>query len=96
MTLEFCLLHVIRQTTADLLTVVSDTIARAFNGSRVDRLLYMPKNFDRVCYSSLPHKLKSHEISGWVFGLLSSYSSSRRLPVVMVFLKAPFLVLLCS
>ena len=95
---------------ADLLIVVSDTIARAFDKSRAAWLLYMSKASGRLCHSTLPHKFKSYEISGQVVGLLSSFLNNIRLPVVMDgkgslhkniylimgFLKAPFLVLLCS
>ena len=48
--------------TADLLTVVSDTIARAFNRSGATQAvaLDISKGFDRVCYAGLRHKLKSY------------------------------------
>ena len=49
------------RSTADLLTVVSDRIDRAFNGSGATRAvaLDMSKAFDRVWYVGLLHKLKS-------------------------------------
>ena len=49
------------RSTADLLTVVSDRIDRAFNGSGATRAvaLDMFKAFDRVWYAGLLHKLKS-------------------------------------
>ena len=36
-----------------------------------------------VCHVGLLHKLKSYEISGQIFGLISSFLSNRRLPVVL-------------
>ena len=53
--------------TADLLIVVFDRIARAF---------------DRFWHAGL-HKLKSYGISGQVFGCISSFFSNRRLRVVL-------------
>ena len=49
------------RSTADLLTVVSDRIARAFNRSRATRAvaLDISKDFDGVWYAGLLHKLKS-------------------------------------
>ena len=49
------------RSTADLLTVVSDRIARAFNKSGATRALAfdISKVFDRVWYAGLPHKLKA-------------------------------------
>ena len=70
--------------TADLLTVVSDRIARAFNRSGATRAvaLDISKAFDRVWHAGLLHKLKSY-ISGQIFGLISSFLSNRRLQVVL-------------
>ena len=56
------------RSTADLLTVVSDRIARAFG---------------RVWYAGLLHKLKSYGISCQIFSLISSFISNRRLQVVL-------------
>ena len=95
------------RSTADLLTVVSDRIAGAFNRSGATRAvtLDISKAFDRVWHASLLHKRKSSGISGQIFGLISSFLSNRRLRVVLdgrsskniqlmrEFLKAPFLVL---
>ena len=49
------------QSTADLLTVVSDRIAEAFNKSGATRavVLDISKAFDRVLHAGLLHKLKS-------------------------------------
>ena len=73
------------RSTAALLTVVSDRIARAFNRSGATRAvaLDISKAFDRVWHADLPHKLKSYAISGQIFGLISSFLSKRRLQVVL-------------
>ena len=73
------------RSTADLLTVVSDRIARAFNRSGATRAvaLDISKAFDRVWHADLIHKLKSYRISGQLFGLISSFLSNRRLRVVL-------------
>ena len=49
------------RSTANLLTVVSDRIARAFNRSWATQAvaLYISKSFDRVWHAGLLHKLKS-------------------------------------
>ena len=63
------------QSTVDLLTIVSDRIARAFNRSRATRavILDISKTFDRVWHAGLLHKLTPYEISGQIFGLISSF-----------------------
>ena len=73
------------RSTADLLTVVTDRIARAFNRSGATRAvaLDISKAFDRVWHAGLLHKLKSYGISGQIFGLISSFLSNRRLRVVL-------------
>ena len=73
------------RSTADLLTVVSDRIARAFNRSGATQAvaLDISKAFDRVWLAGLLHKLKSYEISGQIFGLISSFLSNRWLWVVL-------------
>ena len=70
---------------ADLLTVVSDRIARALNRSGATRAvaLDISKAFDRVWHVSLLHKLKSYGISGQISGLISSFISNRWLLVVL-------------
>ena len=67
------------QSTADLLTVVSDRIARAAQVVALD----ISKAFDRVWHADLLHKLKSYQISGQIFGLISSFLSNRQLQVVL-------------
>ena len=67
------------RSTADLLTVVSDRIARAFNRSGATQAvaLDISKAFDRVWHAGFLHKLKSYGISGQIFGLISSFLSHR-------------------
>ena len=67
------------RSTADLLTVVSDRIARAFNRSGATRAvaLDISKAFDRLWHAGLLLKLKSYGISGPIFGLISSFLSNR-------------------
>ena len=73
------------RSTADLLTVVSDRIARAFNRSGATRAvaLDISKAFDRVWHTGLLHKLKSYGILGQIFGLVSCFLSNRQLRVVL-------------
>ena len=73
------------QSTADLLTIVSDRIAGAFNRSGATQALALDIStaFDWVWHDGLLHKLKSYEISGQIFGLISSFLSNRQLPVVL-------------
>ena len=69
------------QSTKDLLTVVSDRNARAFNRSGAIRAvaLDISKAFDRVWHTALLHKRKSYGFSGQIFGLVSSFLSNRKL-----------------
>ena len=69
------------RSTPDIVTVVSDRIARAFNRSGAIRAvtLDISKAFDRVWHAGLLHKLKSYGISSQIFGLISSFLSNRRL-----------------
>ena len=92
---------------ADLPTVVSDKIARAFERFGATRAVVLDifKAFGRVWHTGLLHKLKCYGISGQIFGLFSSFLSSRQLwvvldressqeyPGVLEFVKAPFLAL---
>ena len=73
------------RSTANLLTVVSDRIARAFNrsGATGAVALDISKAFDRVWHAGLLHKLKSYGISAQIFNLISSFLSNRRLRVVL-------------
>ena len=70
---------------ADLLTTVSDRIAKTFNRSGATRAkaLNISKAFDRVWHAALLHKVRSYGISGQIFGLISSFLSTRRLQVVL-------------
>ena len=72
------------QSLADLLTVISDRIDRAFNrsGATWAVALDISKAFNRVWHAGLLHKPKSFGISGQIFGLISSFLSNRRLRVV--------------
>ena len=73
------------RSTADLLTVVSDRIASAFNKSGATRAVALDISmaFNRVWRAGILHKLNSYGISGQEFGLISSFLSSRRLRVVL-------------
>ena len=74
------------QSTEDLLTVVSDRIAVAFNnrsGATQAAVLNISKAFDRIWHAVLLHKLKSYGISGQIFGLISSFFSNRWLSVIL-------------
>ena len=63
------------RSTADLLTVVSDRIARTFNRSGATRAvaLDISKAFDKV-HAGLLHKLKSYRISDQIFAFISFFS----------------------
>ena len=73
------------RSTADLLTVVSDRTARAFNRSGATRAVRfdISKAFYRAWDAGLLQKLKSYGISGQIFGLLTSFLSNRRFRVVL-------------
>ena len=73
------------RSTADLLTVASDRIARAFKRSGSTRAvaLDISKAFDRVWHAGLLHKLNSYGISGHIFSLISSFLSNKQLQVVL-------------
>ena len=67
------------RSTADLPTVVSGRIARAFNRFGATRVvaLDISKAFNRLWHAGLLHKLKSYGISGQIFGLISSFLNNR-------------------
>ena len=67
--------------TAELLTVASDRIARVFNrcGATRSIALSISKAFDSVWYAGLLHKLKSYGFLGQIFGLILSFFSNRQL-----------------
>ena len=71
--------------TADLLTVVSDRIAKAFNRSGATRAvaLDISKAFDRVWHAGLLHKVNPYGFSGQIFDLISSFLNNSRLRVVL-------------
>ena len=66
------------RSTADLLVVVSERIARDFNRFRATQVgaLDISKAFDRVWHAGILHKVKSYGISGQIFGLISSFLSN--------------------
>ena len=70
---------------ADLFTVVSDRIDRAFNRPGATRAvaLDISKAFDRVWHAGLLRKLRSWRISSQMFGLIFSFLSSGWLLVVL-------------
>ena len=63
------------RSTADLLTVVSDRIARALDRSGTTRTVAydISKVFDRVWHAGLLHIIKSYGILDQKFGLISSF-----------------------
>ena len=69
------------RSTANLLAVVTDRIANGFNRSGVTQAVSfdISKGFDRAWHAGLLHRLKCYEISGQIFGLISSFLSNRRL-----------------
>ena len=64
---------------------MSDRTARAFNRSEATRAVAfdISKAFDRVWHAGILHELRSYEISGQLFGLISSFLSNRHLRVVL-------------
>ena len=73
------------QSTANLLTVVSDRTARAFNsfGATRTAAINIFGALDRVWHAGLLHNLKSYRISGQIFDLISSFLSNRWFQVVL-------------
>ena len=92
------------RSTANLLTVSSDRIARAFNRSGATCIvaLDISKAFNRVWHVGLLHKHKSYGISGHIFHLICflsvidnvrlfwTGSLHKNILLVLKFLKAPF------
>ena len=64
---------------------MSDRIARAFDESWATRAvaLGISKAFERIWHVGLLHKVRSYEISGQIFGIISSFLSNRHLRVVL-------------
>ena len=93
------------QLTADLLTVVSDRIARAFNRSGATRAvaLDISKAFDRVWHAGLLHKLMEFQVRYLALFLLFSVigtfgwfwmgNLNKNIQLILKFLKVPFLLL---
>ena len=73
------------QSTADLLKVLSDRIARVFDSSGATRTMALDisKAFGRVGHAGFLHKLKSSGVSDQVFGLISSFLGNTWLRVVL-------------
>ena len=71
--------------TADLLTILSDRIVRAFNRSEATWAVALDtsKAFNRVWHTGFLHILKSYGISSKIFELISSFLSNRQLWVVL-------------
>ena len=67
------------ESTADLLTVVSDKIAKTFNRSWTTRAVALDIShaFDRVWHAGLLCKRKSYGILGQVFGLIFSFLNNK-------------------
>ena len=66
------------RSSSDLLIVVSDRIARAFNRSGATRAvaLDISKAFNKVWHAGLPHQPRSWGISSQMFDLIYSFLSS--------------------
>ena len=73
------------RSTADLLTVLSDRIARSFSRTGATRAVArdISKALDSFWHAGLLHKLKSFGISGQILSLISSFLSNRRLRFVL-------------
>ena len=73
------------RSTADLLTIVSDKLLGLFYEPGATRTvtLEISKAFDRVCNTSLSHKLKYYGNSGRVFGLDLSFVINRQLWIIL-------------
>ena len=73
------------RSTADLLTVVTERIARTLNLSGATRAIALDisKAFDRVWHNGLLHKLRAYGVTDGIFQIISSFLSGRRLKVVL-------------
>ena len=73
------------RSTADILTAMSDRIARAFNRFGTTRAVALDilKALDRVWHAGLLRKLRSYGISGQIFGLISSFLGNRQLQMAV-------------
>ena len=73
------------RSTAELLTVASYRMARAFKESGTTRAVALDifKAFNRVWHAGLLHRPRSRGISSQMFGLISSFLSSGWLRVVL-------------
>ena len=68
-----------------ILAVASDRIARSFSMSEATQAAALDKSktFRRVWHAGHLHKLKSDRILGYVFGLILSSLSHRRLKMLL-------------
>ena len=82
------------RSTADLLTVVFDKIARAINRSGATGAVALDtfKSFDRVWHAGLLHKRKSYGISSHWFQWFGMGSLHKNIQLMLEFLKTPVLV----
>ena len=73
------------RSTADILIVVSDRIARALNraGATWAVALDISRAFNKVWHSGLLHKNKYYGILGHIFGLILSFLSNRKIWVIL-------------
>ena len=73
------------RSTADLLTVVTERIARTLNllGATRAIALDISKAFDRVWHNGLLHKLNAYGVTDGIFQIISSFLSGPRLKVVL-------------
>ena len=73
------------RSTADLLTVACDRVARAFirSGTTLVVALVISNAFGMVWQAGFLQKLKSYRISSQIFGLISSFPINGWLPVVL-------------
>ena len=93
------------RSTADLLTVISDRIARAFKRSGANQAVAVDisKAFDRVWHAGLLHKLKEFQVIYLALFLLFLViddfewfwmeSLHKNIQLILEYLRAPFLVL---